>query len=62
MSNRDISDSIGTWLRTGWSGVRIPGRQEIFLLPKTSRPVLGLTLPPIQWVPGFFPWDKAEVE
>jgi hypothetical protein len=31
----------------------------ILLLPEPSRPVLGPTQPFMQWVPGFFLWDKA---
>jgi hypothetical protein len=30
-------------------------RLEIFLFTTVSRPVVGLTQPPIQWVPGVFP-------
>jgi hypothetical protein len=30
----------------------IPGRQEIFPLTSVSRPALGPTQPPAQWVPG----------
>ena len=33
--------------------------QEIFSYPKPSRPALGLTQAPIQWVPRFFPGDKV---
>jgi hypothetical protein len=34
-------------------GVRSPaGGQRIFPLSSVSRPALGPTLPPVQWVPG----------
>jgi hypothetical protein len=34
----------------------IPGGDKFFLLLSTvSRPALGPTQPPIQWVPGLFP-------
>jgi hypothetical protein len=45
------------WLRAGrprgrnWS----PGRVKNFLFSTSSRPALGPTQPPIQWVPGAFP-------
>jgi hypothetical protein len=42
------------WLRAGrlrgWSSS--PGRVKNFLFSKSSRPALGSTQPPIQWVPG----------
>ena len=43
------------WAR--WSGDQIQMGGQNFLHPFT--PVLGLTQTPIQWVPGFFPRDKA---
>jgi hypothetical protein len=43
----------GEWVFKSWQG------QEIFSYPKLSRPALGLTQAPIQWVPWFFPGDKV---
>jgi hypothetical protein len=33
-------------------GVRVPVEARIFYFPVSSRPTLGSTQPPIQWVPG----------
>lgn len=42
---------IATRLHSGWSGIRIPGGENILLSYKTSRPALR----PTQSVPQFFP-------
>ena len=37
-----------------------PGRgQKILSAPEPPRPALGLTQPPIQWIPVFCPADKT---
>jgi hypothetical protein len=44
----------------------IPGRVKTFLFPKSSRPALGSTQPPIQWVPctlsPVVKWPGREVD
>ncbi|KDR14386.1 Vacuolar protein sorting-associated protein 4B [Zootermopsis nevadensis] len=46
-------------LRTGRPGFDPRQGQRIFPLAFESRPALGP--PPIQWVPGSFPWGKAQL-
>jgi hypothetical protein len=48
-----------TRIRTGQSGVLIPAVSDDFLFSRISRQALESTRPPIQWVPVFFPGDKA---
>jgi hypothetical protein len=43
---------VAIWLRGRSSS---PGRGKILVLSTSSRPVLGSTQPPIQWVPGALP-------
>jgi hypothetical protein len=40
------------WLRSGWPGFDPRQGQRIFPLTSASRPALGPTQPPIQWLPG----------
>jgi hypothetical protein len=48
------------WLRTGRPGFDPRQRQRIFPLTCASRPALGPTQPPVQWVPGgSFPGGKG---
>jgi hypothetical protein len=46
------SVSISDWLRTGRPGFDPRQEQRIFLLDSVSKPALGPTQPPVQWVPG----------
>jgi hypothetical protein len=43
---------VSPWLRTGRPGSDPRERQRIFPLTSASRPALGSTQPPVQWVPG----------
>jgi hypothetical protein len=58
----DGAVSIATWLRAGQlKGQSLsPGRVKNFLFSMSSRPILGPTQLPIQWVSGgSFPGGKA---
>jgi hypothetical protein len=64
LGNRTVSEEVITrtvptvGIATGYGldgrgvGVRVPVGARFFLLCTSSRPVLGPTQPPIQWVPG----------
>jgi hypothetical protein len=66
--NRDSSVGIATghWLDKRGLRVRFPAGLVIFLFTTASRPALGPTEPPIQWVPGALspgvkrPWHEAD--
>jgi len=51
--------STVTRLWTGWFRVQILVGAGDFLFSKRSRPAMGPTQPPFQWVPDFFPRNKA---
>jgi len=50
--------SVGIATRYGLDGPGIESRWGRDF-PRPSRPALGPTQPPIQWVPGLFPEGKA---
>lgn len=47
------------WLRTGQPGFDPQQEQSIFPLASASKPSLGQTQPPIQWITGSLPGGKA---
>jgi hypothetical protein len=47
-----VGIALGYGLDVRGSKVRVPAGLGIFLFTTASRPVLGPTQPPIQWVPG----------
>jgi hypothetical protein len=51
MRNRDSSVVIATGYTGSTAGVHIPEELRDFLYFTASRPALGPTQPPIQWVP-----------
>jgi hypothetical protein len=50
---------IGTRLRAGRSGIRIPAGARDVSVFQNVKPVLGLAQPLIRWLPWFFPVGKA---
>jgi hypothetical protein len=49
--NWGVSIVTSCWLEDRGVGVRVPVASRIFSPPRHSRPALGFTQPPIQWVP-----------
>ena len=60
--NDSRESSVGvTMLSAGESWVRIPAVARGFSLLQKSRPALGPTQPPVQWLPGVIrPGREAE--
>jgi hypothetical protein len=58
------SDGIvtGHWMDERWSRNSSPSKVRYFLFSTSSRPVLGSTQPPIQWVQGAVPPGKKRLE
>jgi hypothetical protein len=54
-----MGDVVGTVTRLGEPGFESQQGQEIISSLKSSRPDLGPTQPPLQWVPDFFHGGKA---
>jgi hypothetical protein len=52
---RDNSVGLETRYELGSEGMDFPGGGEI---PHPSRPALGSTQPPVQWLPRLFPGVK----
>jgi hypothetical protein len=53
---RDSSVGIATRYGLEGPGIESQWRRDF---PQPSRPSLGPTQPPVQWVPGIFPGSKA---
>jgi hypothetical protein len=49
---RVVGIATGCGLDDRGVGVRVPVGSRILSSPKSSRPALGSTQPPIQWIPG----------
>jgi hypothetical protein len=56
MTGRDSAVGIATRYGLDGLGIEIRWRRDF---PHPSRPALGPTQPPVQWVPGPFPGGKA---
>ena len=59
-SNVDRNSSVSTATRYGLDGPGIESQRGRDF-PHPSRPALGPTQPPMQWVPGLFPGVKARL-
>jgi hypothetical protein len=58
-----VVNQLAVGIATGYGlngrgvGVRIPVREKYVSFSTSSRPVLGLTQPPVQWIPVAFPTE-----